>query len=92
MWLKWRVRVQHLPGFYKGSKASPTWNEEEWPRGLPIDAIRYEYPGDFKSDENFAFIQAGMSPMEALQLAEVEIRRKFVKIEAPGRPRKKMRT
>jgi hypothetical protein len=33
-----------------------------------------------------------MSPMEALQLAEVEIRRKFVKIEAPGRRRKKMRT
>jgi hypothetical protein len=58
------VRVQPLPGFYKGSKTLPTWNEEEWPRGLLIDAIRYEYPGYFKSDEAFAFIQAGMSPLE----------------------------
>jgi hypothetical protein len=85
------VRVQPLPGFYKGSKTSPTWNEEEWPRGLLIDAIRYEYAGDFKSDKAFAFIQAGMSPMEASQLAEVETRQKSVKIEATGSPRKKAR-
>jgi hypothetical protein len=68
------------------------WNEEEWPRGLLMDAIRFEYPGDFQSDEAFAFIQASMSPMEASQLAQVEMRRKSVQIEAPESPRKKART
>lgn len=84
------VRVQPLPGFYEGSKMSPEWNEEEWPRELLIEAIRYEYPGDFESDEACTFIEEGMSPMQASQLAGVEIRRRGVrKIEAPESPRKK---
>jgi hypothetical protein len=67
-------------------------NEEQWPRDLLLDAIRYEYPGNFESEETFAFIEQGMSPMEASQRAEVEIRRRSVKIEAPGSARKKART
>ena len=39
------VRIQPLPGYGTGSKTSPTWNEEEWPRDLLIQAICNEYPG-----------------------------------------------
>ena len=42
----------------------------------------------FKTEDNFAFIQQGMSPLEASRRAKVEIRQKS---EAPARPRKKAR-
>jgi hypothetical protein len=57
------VRVQPLPGFNEGSKMLPEWREDEWPRDLLIEAIRYEYPGDFDSYEECTFIKEGMSPM-----------------------------
>jgi hypothetical protein len=57
------VRVQPLPGFNEGSKMLPEWREDEWPRDLLMEAIRYEYPGNFNSYEECTFIKEGMSPM-----------------------------
>lgn len=48
----------------------PTWKAVTWTRDLLIEAVRYEYPPDeLALISNFDFIEEGMTPLKACNLA-----------------------
>lgn len=88
-------RVKPIPGFYTGEKESPVWKEPPWSRDLLVGAIRFENPGEFEEDEQCAFVKEGITPLEAVQQANNELRLRNVTGEAPiasSRRRKRART
>jgi hypothetical protein len=77
-------RVAPLRKCYTGEAALPIWNKMNWTRDQLIEAIRYKYPGKFAKDETFDRVQVGMTPLQAVKIADQMVRPR-VKLSNPKR-------
>lgn len=63
------LRTMNIQG-KNHSLIHPTWKPVTWTRDLLIEAVRYEYPPDVLAPiSSFDFIEEGMTPLKACNLA-----------------------